>query len=480
MNRKVLAVVVCVLLLVGGTINAQDQTIVDLAGANPELSTLVEAVEAAGLTGVLADSKAQWTVFAPTNDAFAALPPGTLDRLLADTELLTRVLTYHVVEGTITSDQFSDRTAPSMEMTAPGADLMGSELNVKIGGDGGVMINNANIITPDIIASNGVIHIIDTVLMPPSLITGNLYVSTNPDNLEGATVAGLAGDLSAVGSSVGNFTDIASLQSVWFDGAGSTYATVDLNGESGAVYIYDSIVGSESMDAPAATRMISGPTTGLAAPKGILVLEDLGYILVANSGANNVTAFALDADGDAAPAFVISDFGGEGGGAWDMAYNAVHDQLYVAGTTGIVFVYEGFSTGMGSTLSKQIIPTNTNGDKISVNLHGIKYDAETDTLLLTDVGVEDNNTDGQIFTISGASTANDTVAITLQIAGDQTMLGNPVDLAYDGRHLYVAEKANDLILRYDNVLSMTGSLNQAPSATLSVTKPESLAYAGGM
>ncbi|MBC8170085.1 MAG: fasciclin domain-containing protein [Anaerolineae bacterium] len=472
-----------VLLLAGltvGTIKAQDQTIVDLAVATPELSTLVTAVQAAGLVDVLADPNAQWTVFAPTNEAFAALPEGVLDMLLADTELLTRVLTYHVVEGAITSDQLSDMMAPSMEMTAPGADLMGSELNVTVNDDGTVMINNANVIMADIIASNGVVHVIDAVLIPPSLVTGDLYVSTNPADLANDMIAGVAGDLTAVGSSFGNFTDIASVESVWFDGAGSAYATVDVTPETGAVYIYDGIVGSESMDAPAPTRMISGPTTGLAAPKGIVVLEELGYILVANNGAKNVTAFALDAEGDAAPAFVISDFGGVDTGVWDMDYNAETDQLYVAGTTGIVFVYDGFSMGMGATLTKQIIPTNTNGDKISVNLHGIEYDAATDTLLLTDVGAADNNTDGQIFTISGASTANDLAAVTLQIAGDQTMLGNPVDLAFDGTNLYVAEKANDLVLRYDNILSLTGTLNQPADLMLSVTKPESLAYAGGM
>ncbi len=172
MRNKFLSVLACLLVAVAllvGVASAQDQTIVDLAVATPELSTLVEAVTAAGLVDVLADPNAQWTVFAPTNDAFAALPEGALEALLADPELLTRVLTYHVVQGVVTSDQLSDMMAPSMEMSAPGADLMGSELEVIVNDDGSVTVNGANVIMADIIASNGVIHIIDAVLIPEEI-----------------------------------------------------------------------------------------------------------------------------------------------------------------------------------------------------------------------------------------------------------------------------------------------------------------------
>lgn len=483
MNRKVLTICISVLMVMGllvGIVQAQDQTIVDLAVATPDLSTLVTAVQAAGLVDVLADPNAEWTVFAPTNEAFAALPEGALDALLADKELLTRVLTYHVVQGAVTSDQLSNMMAPSMEMTAPGADLMGSQLNVAVNDDGTVKINNANVIMGDVIASNGVVHVIDSVLIPPSLLLGDLYVSTNPAELANDTIGMLSSDLMGVGSSFGNFADIASVQSVWFDSNGSAYATVDVTAEAGAVYVFDGIVGGESMDAPAPTRVISGPNTGLVAPKGIEVIESMGYILVANNGPKNIAAFALDAEGDVAPAFVIADFGGVDTSVWDMNYNAETDQLFVAGTTGAVFVYDDFSTGMGASLSNTIIPSNADGAQISVNLHGIYYVSGSDTLLLTDVGAADSNTDGQIFTISGVSMASGNVPVTVQIAGDQTMLGNPVDLAFDGGNLYVAEKANDLVLRYDDILSLTGSLNQAADVSLSVTKPESLAYAGGM
>jgi uncharacterized surface protein with fasciclin (FAS1) repeats len=497
---KTVSVVSSILLLLAltlGAAQAQDQTIVDLAVATPELSTLVTAVQAAGLVDVLADPDAEWTVFAPTNDAFDALPEGALEALLADTELLTRVLTYHVVEGSVTSDMLSDMMAPSMEMTAPGADLMGSELEVTVNDDGSVIINDANVIQADIIASNGVVHIIDAVLIPPDIADmmsemmaegdmdammgmGALYASTNPADLANDTIIGLSDDMMDMGATFGNFTDIASVQSIWFDG-GSAYTTVDVTAEDGAIYVYDGLAYADSMDIAAPARMIGGTTAaGLVAPKGIQVIEELDLILVANNGPANVKGFALDADGDVEPMIVIANFGDFGGSVWDIFYSADTDQLFVAGTTGAVFVYNDFSTDMGATLSSTIIPSDDSGAQISVNLHGLWYDAASDTLLLSDVGAADNNTDGQLFAITEASTATGNVPVAAQIGGDTTMLGNPVDIAFDGANLIVAEKANDAVLSYNDFLGLSGSLNQAADVVLELTKPESLAYADSM
>ena len=143
-------------------------TIVDVAAANPDFSTLVTAVTEAGLVDVLADPAAQWTVFAPTNEAFAALPEGVLDMVLADKELLTRILTYHVVEGVVTSDMVTTMMAPTMEMGAVGGDLLGGELDIQVV-DGKVTVNGANVIAVDVMASNGVIHVIDAVLLPADI-----------------------------------------------------------------------------------------------------------------------------------------------------------------------------------------------------------------------------------------------------------------------------------------------------------------------
>jgi phosphate binding protein len=135
---------------------AQDQTIVEIAAGNEDFSTLVSLVEAAGLVDVLS-SEGPFTVFAPTNAAFDALPDVVVRYLLSDSELLTRVLTYHVVSGAVMSSDVSSMMAPSVE---------GSELTISAS-DRGVKVDQANVVAVDIVASNGVIHVIDSVLIPP-------------------------------------------------------------------------------------------------------------------------------------------------------------------------------------------------------------------------------------------------------------------------------------------------------------------------
>lgn len=133
------------------------ETIVDLAAGNEDLSTLVTAVEEAGLVETLS-GEGPYTVFAPTNEAFEALPEGTLDDLLADPEgALTDVLTYHVVEGEVFS---SDLT------TGPVATVNGAELDVVVEDDGTVTVNGIDVVMADIEASNGVVHVIGGVLVP--------------------------------------------------------------------------------------------------------------------------------------------------------------------------------------------------------------------------------------------------------------------------------------------------------------------------
>ena len=465
-------------------VQAQDETIVELAAGNADLSTLVTAVEAAGLVDVLSDPDAEWTVFAPTNKAFAALPDGALDALLADPELLTRVLTYHVVQGNVTSDQLTSMMAPSMEMTAPGADLMGSELEITVG-DNNVMVNDANVIMPDVIASNGVVHVIDKVLIPSEIgamlmgdmASSELFVTENPGELTSDRIAGLELDLSAPTLDFSGFSDIASIQSVKFASNGNAYVTYDIDENSGGVMVIDGLAGMDSMDmVGAGSNLITGTNAGIVAPKGIEVIEDLDLFLIANFGAANIKGFSLDAEGDATPLFVIDDFGDVGGSVWDIHYDADSDTLFAAGTTGTLFVYADFSNSMGMELTKTIVPSDENGVAISVNLHGVDYDASSDTLILTDVGSADDNTDGQIFTLANAMMAEGNVPVTARIAGANTMLGNPVDVIFDGSSIYVAEKANDLVLRYDNILDLTGTLDQAADVSTASTKPESLAF----
>lgn len=132
--------------------------IVDIAASNEDFSTLVTAVEAAGLVGTLKGA-GPFTVFAPTNAAFAKLPAGTVESLLLpeNKDQLVSILTYHVIPGAVTSDQLAgQRTSVA---TVQGSD-------VHIDGTNGVRVENANVIGADIIATNGVIHVIDNVLLP--------------------------------------------------------------------------------------------------------------------------------------------------------------------------------------------------------------------------------------------------------------------------------------------------------------------------
>jgi len=120
--------------------------------------TLIVAVNAAGLTETLRGA-GPFTIFAPTDEAFAALPAGTLEALLADPDALAAVLTYHVVASEVPAAQVVGLTSAT---TVNGADV-----SISTSG-GGVMVNDADVITTDVYATNGVIHVIDKVLLPPS------------------------------------------------------------------------------------------------------------------------------------------------------------------------------------------------------------------------------------------------------------------------------------------------------------------------
>ncbi|MCU0548841.1 MAG: fasciclin domain-containing protein [Leptolyngbya sp. Prado105] len=138
----------------------QARTVVDIAAGNPAFTTLVQAVQAAGLVETLSGN-GPFTVFAPTNEAFAALPQGTLEKLLQpeNRETLRKVLTYHVVSGDLMSKDLRSGNVATVE---------GSSVAVQVR-DKKVKVNNANVINADIDASNGVVHVIDRVILPPDL-----------------------------------------------------------------------------------------------------------------------------------------------------------------------------------------------------------------------------------------------------------------------------------------------------------------------
>jgi len=139
--------------------NAQsyaEKDIVETAVAAGQFNTLAAALEAADLVATL-QGEGPFTVFAPTDEAFAKLPEGTVEALLADKEALTAILLYHVVAGQVMAEE-----VVTMDMVEP---VGGGELMIKAK-NGKVMINDATVIKTDVTASNGVIHVIDTVLIP--------------------------------------------------------------------------------------------------------------------------------------------------------------------------------------------------------------------------------------------------------------------------------------------------------------------------
>jgi uncharacterized surface protein with fasciclin (FAS1) repeats len=145
----------------GDGYNAETQpTVVQIASENDDFSTLVAAITAADLADALS-GEGPFTVFAPNNAAFDALPAGTVESLLEEEnrDQLTAILTYHVVSGKYLA---SETPAGTYELPT----LQGTMVNVVIGEDGTVTVDGANVIAADIEGSNGVIHVIDSVIMP--------------------------------------------------------------------------------------------------------------------------------------------------------------------------------------------------------------------------------------------------------------------------------------------------------------------------
>ena len=164
-SNGVIHVIDGVLLPPSGETNAAEtpSTIVDIAAADGRFTTLVAAVQAAGLVDTLS-SEGLFTVFAPTDDAFAALPAGTVEALLGNIPALTDILLYHVVAGEVYA---ADVVNLESATTALGLDVA---IRVE---DGNVYINDAQVILTDIQASNGVIHVVDSVILPPAYVRNN-------------------------------------------------------------------------------------------------------------------------------------------------------------------------------------------------------------------------------------------------------------------------------------------------------------------
>jgi uncharacterized surface protein with fasciclin (FAS1) repeats len=163
---------------------AQSRTITDIVVGDNRFDTLQAAVVAAGLADTLA-SAGPFTVFAPTDTAFAAIPESTLNSLLADPSgTLTQILLYHVVSGSVPASQ----VVTLQQATT----VQGSPVKIEVTDDGVVLDRSVNVIITDIAASNGIIHVIDTVLMPPMPVAADseLIQIVNPTLVQFSSVGG--------------------------------------------------------------------------------------------------------------------------------------------------------------------------------------------------------------------------------------------------------------------------------------------------
>ena len=312
---------------------------------------------------------------------------------------------------------------------------------------------------------------IDTPMLLP-----RVYVSNN-----GSANAGQIDALQIL-IGAGSFRNKAALaagnnEGVVIDTNGNLYQAGDVSGDPASIRIVRNVsnLADGSAFEPTRDSLIVGAATGLAAPKGIDVATEAGLIFVADFGAGDVKVFRTSDTGNVAPSALVST----AANPWDLDFDATTNTLYVALTDGTVAVFPVTVTGTTvsiGALARTITPADGAGAKASTNLHGIVHDAVNDELYLSDVGSASVADDGRLFRITGAAAASGLTSVATDI--NHPTLGNPVDIAWDGANLYVAEKSNDRILVYTDFRTiMSGTV--AANLERPQTKPESIALDPG-
>jgi len=198
-KKLVLGILASVIAVAGLSACSNQKDIVDIAVEDGRFNTLVAAVQAADLVDTL-KSEGPFTVFAPTDDAFNKLPAGTVEGLLNDIPTLTNILLYHVVPGKVMAEDVVNLTSAT---TASGEAVTISVM------DGKVMINDAQVIITDIEASNGVIHVVDTVILPPEEMKDIVDIAVEDGRFNTLVAAVQAADLVDTLKSEGPFTVFA-------------------------------------------------------------------------------------------------------------------------------------------------------------------------------------------------------------------------------------------------------------------------------
>ena len=280
--RKTLVLVLSfvMLLSLGAPVMAQENPdIVDIAVENGSFTTLVAAVQAAGLVDAL-KGEGPFTVFAPTDDAFAALPEGTIDALLADIPALTDILLYHVVSGAVMAE---DVVALESATT-----LNGLDVSIRVE-EGNVYLNdNVQVVTTDIQASNGVIHVIDAVLLPPASVTNE-----RANDINFRSGPGLDREL------IGSFASGARAEALSRNEAGD-WVQIDNGGEIGWVFAPLTTANGDLMALPVAPGTIAEIAVADGRFTTLVAAADAAGLVGALDGEGPLTVFAPTDDAFAA------------------------------------------------------------------------------------------------------------------------------------------------------------------------------------
>ena len=317
-----------------------------------------------------------------------------------------------------------------------------------------------------------------TDILDPSTAYG-LLTTSNP-----ATGSATSGQLFSNESTLANApalafdTGLDSVENVTLDRDGNAYITYDDGTTNNSGIAVIGAIGARDNFDSSRDRLVTGANTRLMSPKGIELADDLGLMIVAEQAGAEVLVFSACDSGNATPTVVSTG----GVAPWDSDYDPESDALYVALTDGTVAAYDDFSDDMGNGGPDRLITPAMSGTPFAAptNIHGIRYVASDDVLIVSDVGSGAVDNDGALMTIPAASSADGVTNVGKRVANpgdgsDVTGLGNPVDLAFDGADLYVAEKINGEIQVWRDFLtdaSLTG--NAAPSDTVSATAPESI------
>ncbi len=271
-------------------------SIVDIAVTDGRFTTLVTALEAAGLAETLA-GEGEFTVFAPTDDAFAALPEGTVASLLEDPEgALTDVLLYHVVGGAVMAE-----TVVTLESATT---LQSEDVSITVA-DGNVFLNDTvQVIITDIEASNGVIHVIDAVLLPPSMSAAEEIPSITEIAVEDGRFTTLVAALEAAGlaetlAGEGAFTVFAPTDDAFATLPEGTVATL-LEDPEGALtdillyHVAEGTVPAETVVTLESATTLQGEDITIAVEDGSVILNDSVQVIITDIAASNGIIHVID------------------------------------------------------------------------------------------------------------------------------------------------------------------------------------------